>query len=58
MTDVVAFNVSGEAKTLSLTDSSMKISVFSNKPEKVRKVTAPASYYWDNHTANLLTDGD
>lgn len=55
---VVAFNVSGEAKTLSLTDSSMKISVFSNKPEKVRKVTAPASYYWDNHTANLLTDGD
>jgi hyaluronoglucosaminidase len=55
---MVALNVSGASKALSLTDSSMKIYVYSNTPEKVKSVTLPAYNYWDSHTSKYLTDGD
>ncbi len=55
---VVALNVGGESKALSLTDTPMKVYVYDNTPEKVKSVTLPSYNYWDNHTAQLLTDGD
>ncbi len=55
---LVVFNVSASQKTITFSDSSMKILIYNNTPETVKTVTLPSYSYWENHNSSLLHDGD
>lgn len=55
---MVVLNVSNKQKNLTLDAASVQLFVYNNTPEEVRSITPPAYNYWNNHTAQLMTDGD
>lgn len=55
---IVVLNVSNKQKNLTLDAASVQLFVYNNTPEEVRSITPPAYNYWNNHTAQLMTDGD